>query len=509
MNKIGFNNFRRYLNFEPLEFGGITFLTGRNNSGKSTLVKALLLIDAYFKSGRPHSFSFGNSVLEDANIVTFGRAKNYSSSADWISFTFQILEFYVEMSVYGVDDQTVGVVDSLLIIDTKNNLNYHFNMGGGEIHISKTNLLKDENEGEQQQLTELEKEILELADTLKTSTLKKSSREYITMVEDLRAVENKRDLLLNKETESDIQYSFTIEVDKNKGLKEIVEFTTLMASIYHDREFTEIQGGAQESKYFADYRAVAQDQKLIEERFSDFYSLIHDWHSIVYLPANPAKQSALFQIRDTNNALAQSIHIYYQLKMQVGEPAYVFIEKWMKEFEIGDSFEIIIHGGEAYEVKIKSGDSIVQLADKGMGSIQAMLLIFRLAVILYQTLDTDDILTIIIEEPELNLHPALQSKLADLFLEIYEKCHHDFVIETHSEYILRRSQVIVAEKEFEITPNHNPFKAYYFPVDPKQSPYSLAYREDGSFDKNFGDGFFDEASSSTLELLKLKRQKKA
>ena len=118
-------------------------------------------------------------------------------------------------------------------------------------------------------------------------------------------------------------------------------------------------------------------------------------------------------------------------------------------------------------------------------------------------------MTIIIEEPELNLHPALQSKLADLFLEVYEKCYHDFIIETHSEYLVRRSQVIVAEKEFEVKPNENPFFVYYFPKDLEYQPYRLEYQKNGTFNKNFGEGFFDEASTSTLELLKFQRQKKS
>ena len=67
----------------------------------------------------------------------------------------------------------------------------------------------------------------------------------------------------------------------------------------------------------------------------------------------------------------------------------------------------------------------------------------------------------------------------------------------------------MAEKEFQVAPNYNPFCVHYFPKDIGQQPYRLEYLEDGSFNKNFGEGFFDEASLSTLELLKLKRQKKA
>ena len=76
MNKIGFKNFRRFQDFPAIEYSGITFLVGRNNAGKSTLVKAILLLDNYLKSSDYKHLSFGNNVLEDANIVTFGRAKN-------------------------------------------------------------------------------------------------------------------------------------------------------------------------------------------------------------------------------------------------------------------------------------------------------------------------------------------------------------------------------------------------------------------------------------------------
>ena len=84
----------------------------------------------------------------------------------------------------------------------------------------------------------------------------------------------------------------------------------------------------------------------------------------------------------------------------------------------------------------------------------------------------------------------------------------NFIIETHSEYILRRSQVLVAENEFEVAPNENPFCVHYFPKEYDQMPYQLKYQPDGTFDKNFGEGFFDAAASSTLELLRLKRVKK-
>lgn len=55
-----------------VEYKGITFLVGRNNARKSTLVKALLLITDYFKSGKIESFSSGNWNLSLEEITFIG-----------------------------------------------------------------------------------------------------------------------------------------------------------------------------------------------------------------------------------------------------------------------------------------------------------------------------------------------------------------------------------------------------------------------------------------------------
>ena len=86
--KVGFNNFRRFLEFDPLEYRGVTFLVGRNNSGKSTLVKALLLINDYLKSNDISKFSIRDHFTEDANIMTFGRARNNSNKSNSIKFSY-------------------------------------------------------------------------------------------------------------------------------------------------------------------------------------------------------------------------------------------------------------------------------------------------------------------------------------------------------------------------------------------------------------------------------------
>jgi energy-coupling factor transporter ATP-binding protein EcfA2 len=139
-----------------------------------------------------------------------------------------------------------------------------------------------------------------------------------------------------------------------------------------------------------------------------------------------------------------------------------------------------------------------------MGSIQLMVLLFRLATKMAERAKpaSGTGSTIIVEEPEQNLHPKLQSKLADLFFELNKTYGFNFIIETHSEYLVRRSQVIVANEnkkaETKARTWGNPFRVYYFPAD--GYPYDMEYAKDGYFEKPFGKGFFNVSSELSLDL---------
>ena len=109
---------------------------------------------------------------------------------------------------------------------------------------------------------------------------------------------------------------------------------------------------------------------------------------------------------------------------------------------------------------------------------------------------------ILLEEPEAFLHPAWQSKLAELLILIQKYYKVNFIIETHSEYIIRKLQYLIAKNK--IKPED--LIIYYFHAPDKipkgeKQVKEMKIRKDGMMDDDFGEGFFDESIRLTIDLL--------
>ena len=138
----------------------------------------------------------------------------------------------------------------------------------------------------------------------------------------------------------------------------------------------------------------------------------------------------------------------------------------------------------------------ILLADEGFGITKIIGLLIYIEWAILKTYGRFGY-TIAIEEPENHLHPKYQSMLAEIFAEAYEKYKIHFIVETHSEYLIRRSQVFVAANRDKKNWD-NPFTVYYLPKD--GVPYAMEYRHDGRFSNEFGPGFFDEAANLAFKL---------
>lgn len=497
MNKIGFQNFRRFENFQPIEYNGITFLVGRNNSGKSTFVKALLLIQDFFNEGNIRFFSIGNASLDDVNIVTYGRAKTIGSSIkdDFITFHYQINNYDIKIVISGDDDKTITDVHEVTVLDLNENFEFKFAPVNQTLTISKKPTDEVEISEQNESLDFLKSEIQRIERAIDNYTLKKSSKNYILLIEELNVLKNKRKFIeanrkaLQNGSFYTVDFPFLIHGHMMQMVNSALDTYMLLYKTH--------SSGTVIPKNISN-NFFEQDKDDLRVSFILFYEAIMS-SQVIYLGATSTKQSALFSIRDKSNALAQVIHEFYQLRILRGSFVHIFIEKWMKIFEVGDTFNITSHAGEAYEVIIEENGDKIQLSDKGMGSIQAMLLIIRLGTIIYKKQRDGKSYTVIIEEPELNLHPALQSQLAELFHEVYKDFGVKLIIETHSEYLIRKTQLIVKNYEYEVDPNVNPFSVLYFDKDLTQ--WKMEYREDGKFKNSFGRGFYDESNNLTFDLL--------
>ncbi len=521
MKKIGFINFRRFAHFEPIDLGEITLMVGKNNSGKSTVVKALLLFLDYLKNQQKDTFSFANETLNEANIVTFKRALNQETKGPYIEFQIEIENYQVSISISSEDeDYTFADVIMLRIIDTEINLELEIDYLSDTIRITKQTQITPE-------IFNIEAAKKELRQRIKVQQkeldgLSKTSREGLSLINLINTLNKKLDELgsqAGKEKSSDVEYhleyplkDFSTSSTEENIFEEIIsDFLSKnhdLRVFYIGKREDSSTLTDKENMHFEQINGIDGERNNIKRSISNFVNLLNT-KKVFYLGANPSKQSALFNLRDKENTLGQSIHQFYQLRIEKGQPEYIFVEKWMKRFEIGNTFNINFISGEAYECFINNGEVESHLADMGMGSLQLMQLFFKIATMLRLYKNNTKGINLIIEEPELNLHPALQSELADFFFEINDEYGIKFIVETHSDNIIKRTQVIGLKKGLfnnqELNPN--PFKVYYFDVS--EGPYEIKYTEEGKFNRNFGEGgFYDVASNSMLEILKINRQKK-
>ena len=120
------------------------------------------------------------------------------------------------------------------------------------------------------------------------------------------------------------------------------------------------------------------------------------------------------------------------------------IAHWLNELELIYDFRLeeIAKGTNLYRAMVKTSPSGVPtaLTDVGFGVSQVL----PALVLLYYVPEGS---TVLMEQPEIHLHPAVQSGLADVMLNVAEVRNIQIIVESHSEHLMRRLQRRVAEQE--------------------------------------------------------------
>lgn len=207
----------------------------------------------------------------------------------------------------------------------------------------------------------------------------------------------------------------------------------------------------------------------------------------------------------------------------------LFMNKWLRKFGLGDSIKMTIDETQT-GVAIRLFESETDkrgtlLSEQGYGVTQLFVILLRIETALleskrYCSLGGDcltnplDLIdnpncfvssTIAIEEPEIHQHPKFQSMLADIFVDAYVNYNIHFIIETHSEYLIRKLQNLVAKGHIdtdEISLIYvNDLKKR---VTREPQLKTIGILSDGRLADTFGHGFFDEADKLAMNLLNIK-----
>jgi len=126
------------------------------------------------------------------------------------------------------------------------------------------------------------------------------------------------------------------------------------------------------------------------------------------------------------------------------------VAQWLKQMGLIASFEVaeIAPEREEFEVRVRVTPRAeqVKLTDVGFGVSQVL-------PVIVQAFYAPPNSTVLIEQPELHLHPSVQASLADLFVaavtarEDSQPRRVQLIVESHSEHLLRRLQRRIAERK--------------------------------------------------------------
>ena len=200
------------------------------------------------------------------------------------------------------------------------------------------------------------------------------------------------------------------------------------------------------------------------------------------------------EANETRNVKPKAHHMPFQ----------EMIAYWLRQMGMIDSFRVeeIKEGSNLYRayVRTRPGASEVLLTDVGFGVSQVLPVITLLQYVPAGS-------TVILEQPEIHLHPLAQAALADVIIQAATHRRVQVILESHSEHLLLRLQRRVAEQAV----SAEDVELYFCDAPSGESmltPLKLdLYGNIGNWPENFmGDAFGETAEA---ELARLNRMQAA
>ncbi len=174
---------------------------------------------------------------------------------------------------------------------------------------------------------------------------------------------------------------------------------------------------------------------------------------------------------------------------------------WLKRLGLIHSFKLkpIAKNRKEYEVKVKQspGATEVALTDVGFGISQVLPV---LTLCFYAPAGS----TIIFEQPEIHLHPAVQAGLADVFLDAIKQRGIQIILESHSEHLLHRLQLRIAEEEV----STEDIRLYFAQANDGESKLTELDLDEYGNIRNWPKGFFGDEIGDLMKMTQAEVKRK-
>ena len=121
------------------------------------------------------------------------------------------------------------------------------------------------------------------------------------------------------------------------------------------------------------------------------------------------------------------------------------VSRWLHRMGMAERIEVHQVGRSThYELLVHKDGVAANLRDVGVGVAQVLPVLTMAYLVPPGS-------TVLLEEPELHLHPLAQAVLADMFVEVSQQRGVQFIVETHSEHLFRHLQTLVAQGATDVT----------------------------------------------------------
>ncbi|MCF4125180.1 DUF3696 domain-containing protein [Methylobacterium sp. SyP6R] len=172
---------------------------------------------------------------------------------------------------------------------------------------------------------------------------------------------------------------------------------------------------------------------------------------------------------------------------------------WLTYLGVAEGVRTSDLGKMGHQLQVKTGGIAKEhdLTNVGVG-------VSQLLPIIVMALLSPIPSTLIFEQPELHLHPRVQTRLADFFISL-GLSRRQCILETHSEYMIERLRRRIAEAEEDLL--QSSIKIYFtHRVEGNTVCEAIQVTKYGAI-KNWPPDFFDQSQEETAEILKAAQRK--